>query len=507
MCNELTRQLRLEFLPLARNFRPFDRTQMFLLPPSLSDWLPDGDLAYFVPDAVDQMDLTDFLNAYRTDGRGGAGYHPSIMISLLLYAYCRGISSSREIERRCQLDLGFRIVSAQQMPDHTTIARFRRDFITQLGQLFVQILELCAQAGLLKLGRVALDGTKMQANASLEGNLTRKKLRELVEKMLQDAEQIDALEDKLFGEDKRGDELPAHLADPDERRKHLRAAKEKLKRASEAKKRTDEQAKGKLDEYEEKKKAHEQRSAKSKSGKAPGHSPKPPSEEELDKAKANTTDPDSRIHAARQGYCQGYNAQAVVTTDGQIIIAAEVVDAANDMQQLKPMIQKMHKTLQAAGLSEKQVEVVLADSGYWTPQSLTETLSYLREKEQQTELLVAVPKRWAKFKGKTGEASPPEELTQLERIEYRQKSKEGGMIYRERAKSVEPVFGQTKGARGLRRFMLRGKDLVRGEWKLITMTHNLLKLWRHRNSPVTEAKEGLEEGNPGLLSNGVPQFA
>ncbi len=471
---------------MARNFLPFDRTQTYLLPPALSDWLPAEDLAFFVPDAVDQMDLSDFLNAYRSDGRGGAGYHPSAMVSLLLYAYCRGINSSREIERRCLLDVGFRLVSAQQMPDHTTIARFRRDFITQLGLLFVQILELCAAAGLVKLGRVALDGTRMEANASLQASLTRKKLRELVEKMLLDAEQADLLEDKLFGEQKRGDELPAHLADPQQRAKSLRAAKEKLKRAEAAKGRADAQADAALAAHDEKIKAREERAAASKNGKAPGREPKAPSPEDLDKkSKGNVTDPDSRIHAARQGWCQGYNAQAVVTTDGQIVVAAEVVDAGNDMQQLKPMIELMDRTLREAGLDGVQVAAVLADSGYWTPRAVGKALEYLRNGERATEILVAIPKRWARFKEPIGDAPEPEGLTDLERIEWRQKSAEGQKIYRERAESVEPTFGQVKGARGLRRFALRGMDLVQGEWKIITMTHNLLKLWRSASRPAS----------------------
>ena len=461
---------------MPRNFRPFDRAQMYLLPPSVSDWLPADDLAYFVPDAVEQMDLTDFLNGYRTDGRGGAGYHPSIMVSLLLYAYCRGINSSREIERRCRLDIGFRIVCAQQMPDHTTIARFRRDFITPLSALFIDILELCAAAGLVKLGHVALDGTRMEANASLESSLTRAKLRELVDKLILEAEQIDALEDKLFGEDKRGDELPPHLADPEKRQRHLRATREKLKRASQAKEKADKEAEARTREYEKKKKSYDERSAASKTGRASGKPPEPPKEEELDKIKANTTDPESRIQSARQGYCQGYNAQAVVTSDGQIIVTAEVVDAGNDMHQLKPMLAEMEKTLKAAALCAEEVQVALADSGYWTPDSILEAVEYLKEKG--TELLAAVPRRWAKFSG-VGEGDAPEGLSPLEKVEWRQKSKEGREIYRERAQSVEPVFGQTKEGRGLRRFALRGMDLVRGEWKLMAMSHNLLKLWRH----------------------------
>jgi transposase len=465
---------------MARNFKPCDRDQLLLLPPDLRDWLPEDHLAWFVCDAVHEMSLTKFLEGYREDGRGGSAYHPETLVSLLLYAYCQGISSSRQIERLCQHDIGFRVIVAQQMPDHTTIARFRRDFAEPLAGLFVQILELCKSAGLIKLGNVALDGTKIQANAALEANLTRDKLRKLADELIAQAEQTDAAEDELYGKDKRGDELPEHLADPVKRKRAFSKAREKMERVKQAKQRADDKAQQDQEEFETRQSEYEQRCAKSSTGKAPGRKPKPPDPVKADAAKGNTTDPCSRILATRHGWCQGYNAQAAISADGQIILCAEICDAANDMQQLAPMIEALHETLQAVGLDMGQIKSLLADSGYNTPQSLTEAHQYLCINELSAELLIPPPRKWAKFSGETSDDPPPDSMSLAQRVEYRTKSPSGSACYKKR-REAEAVFGQIKGARGLTRFRMRGAELVDSELKLMAGTHNLLKLWRHKN--------------------------
>lgn len=431
------------------------------------------------------MDIQAFLAQYREDGRGGAGYHPEMMVALLLYAYCRGISSSREIERRCVLDVGFRIVMAQQMPDHATISRFRRDFATELSGLFVQVLQLCEKAGLVKLGTVSLDGTKMRANAAMEANVTRDKLQELVQRMLAEAEAIDQAEDELFGKDKRGDELPEHLADPDKRRAALRKARQQLQNLQAAKARADE-----LAQQEQEDSQHNVAQWRQTPPAQRKAYPRKPTAQRLEKIKGNLTDPSSRIQRIRQGYCQGYNAQ-VVTCENQIILTAELCDAANDMRQLPPMVEALHETLEAAGLDPGRVEHLLADGGYWTSQLMMETLDYLAINDLNAQLLIPPPERWRTLCA-LGDESPPEnDLTPLQQLEHRVSSPAGREIYRLRSETVEPVFGQMKSARNLSAFRLRGFTLANSEWKLITLTHNLLKLFRARDKKPSKARKNI----------------
>jgi len=311
---------------MAYNFLPCDRNQAYLLPPSLVDWLPQDHLAWFVLDAVEQIDLTQFYKKYRTDGVGNSAFHPSMMVALLIYSYCTGERSSRKIEKHCQTDVGYKVVTANQYPDHSTISRFRKDNQSHLKKLFLEILRLCAEAGLVKLGKVSLDGTKIKANASLSANHTLKHLEQEIEKMLSEAAAKDAEEDKAFGPDKRGDEMPEDLRDRNSRITRLKACKERL-----------EQEKAQVQKAQQDK--IDKRKLKEQStGKKPrGRQPKLPEEVGNKDAKANVTDPDSRIMKTRKGFVQGLNGQAV-TTEEQIIVAEDVTQEENDKQQLHPML-------------------------------------------------------------------------------------------------------------------------------------------------------------------------
>ena len=292
----------------------------------MADWLPQGHLAWFVLDAVEQIDLQLFYKKYRTDGIGNSAFNPSLMVSLLMYAYCTGERSSRRIERYCQTDVAYKVITANQSPDHSTISRFRKDNEANLKNLFLEVLRLCAETGLVKLGKVSLDGTKIRANASLAANRTLKHLERVVEKMLAEADAKDAEEDKTFGPDKRGDELPEDLRDRKSRLNRLKACKERLEREK-AQARQIQQAK-----------IEQRQATEEATGQKPcGRRPKSPEEAENKEAKANVTDPDSRIMKTQKGYVQGLNAQAVVT-EGQVIVAEDVTQQANDKQQLHPML-------------------------------------------------------------------------------------------------------------------------------------------------------------------------
>ena len=448
---------------MAYNFLLCDRNQAYLLPPSLADWLPEGHLAWFVLDAVEQIDLQPFYKKYRTDGVGNSAFNPSMMVSLLLYAYCTGERSSRRIERSCQTDVAYKVVTANQSPDHTTISRFRKDNESHLKSLFLEVLRLCGEAGLVKLGKVSLDGTKIKANASLAANRTLKHLEAEVEKMLSEAAAKDAEEDKTFGPDKRGDELPEDLRDRNSRLNRLKACKERLER---------EKAQARQAQQE---KIDRRKTKQEATGKKPrGRKPKPPEEAENKDAKANVTDPDSRIMKTRKGYVQGLNAQAAVTED-QVIVAEDVTQQANDRQQLHPMLEQAEANRQAVGVNEK-IGVALADAGYSSDDNFTKTPA------GDAELLVATQKDWKQRKAMQDLPPPqgpiPAGLSATELMERKLLTERGRQLYKLRGQTVEPVFGQIKDVRGFDRFMRRGFGACRSEWSLICATHNLLKLWR-----------------------------
>ena len=445
------------------NFIRPDRDQLFLMPPALQDWLPSDDLAYFLLDAVDQFDLTPFYAAYRADGVGQAAFQPHMMVALLMYAYCLGVRSSRQIERLCQRDVAFRVVAGNLRPDHVTIARFRQRHTEALKGLFTDILRLCKEAGLVKVGVVALDGTKIAADAALEANRTYESIRAEVETMLQEADSKDAEEDRLYGPEHRGDELPDTMRGRNGRLERLKRCRERLEGEATAA------------AADHARKLAERAAKEAETGqKLRGRKPKPVSESPEAQAKANVTDPDSRIMKTRRGFVQGYNAQAVATAD-QIIVAAEVTPEENDVGQLHPMLAATADELKAAGV-EETVGAALVDAGYWSEANLEQA------DPDGPELFVATRKDW-KQREQMRQAPPPRgripgHLSPRERMDRKLLTKRGRRLYRQRSQIIEPVFGQTKECRGIDRFQRRGLANCRSEWKLICGTHNLLKLWR-----------------------------
>ena len=448
---------------MGYNFLPCNRNQAYLLPPSLADWLPESHLAWFVLEAIEQIDLEPFYAKYCINGVGSSAFNPSMMVSLLIYAYCAGERSSRQIEKHCQSDVAYKVIAANQSPDHSTISRFRKDNQLHLKLLFLEILRLCGEAGLVKLGNVSLDGTKIKANASLAANRTLEHLEQEIEKMLSEASAKDAQEDKAFGAGKRGDEMPEDLRDRNSRINRLKACKKRLdqERAQAVQAQQD-----KIEERE----AKEEGAGK----KLRGRKPKSPEEAKNKEAKANVTDPDSRIMKTQKGYVQGLNAQAVVT-ERQVIIAEDVTQQENDKKQLHPMLEQAESNRQAVEIKEK-IGVALADAGYGSEDNFTKTAA------GDIELLVATQKDYKQRKARKEQLPPdepiPEGLSPTELMERKLLTERGRQLYKLRGQTVEPVFGQIKDVRGFDRFMRRGFEACRSEWSLICATHNLLKLWR-----------------------------
>ena len=448
------------------NFRKFDPNQLLLLPPNLDDWLPQQHLARFLADVVANLDLKPLLRRYRPSGQGGAAFSPEMMLRVLLYAYCVGVPSSRKIAQALIDDVAFRWLAAGNRPDFRTIATFRRQQLKCLKPLFLRVLLLCKQAGLLKVGIVALDGTKVAANAALDRNRTWEKLttkeQELlaeVESLLKRAESTDRDEDARFGDDS-GDGLPK-----------IDSAKERLALIRRAKAELEAQAREAAKDQEDALKDREREEKESGKSKR-GRKPKPPSAEVGAEAKANLTDPESRIMKTRKGYIQGYNAQAVVSED-QIVVACDVVQDCNDFGQLKPMVESAEANLYEIG---EEPGKLLADAGYCSEKNL----EYLT-RPGAPDPYVAV-KKDHKQRG-DDEPAPqgrfPKNLTQRQRMERKLKTKTGKALYKLRGQIVEAVFGQIKDCRKLSRFLLRGLDNVKGEFELWSLTHNLLKLYRH----------------------------
>jgi transposase len=454
---------------MAYNFLPSDRDQPFLLPPDLRDWLPADHLAWFVRDVVDQLDLGPFLRAYRADGHGHPAYDPKTLLGVLLYAYAIGVRSSRQIQRRCHEDVAFRVLVGNQLPDHVTIARFRVRHQQALAGFLVESLKLCAAAGLVRLGIIALDGTKVAANAADRANRTLAKLQAEVMAILREVAEVDQAEDRLYGR-ALGDELPAALASPTGRLARLRQAKALLEA-----------------EAAERQHRYQQRvaeltaAARAKGRQPRAHiKPRPRDEAPNPKAVANITDPDSRFLHTRNGTVQGYNAQAMVT-EHQVVVAAGLTGEANDLQQLEPMLQALDETLAAAQILDRP-GTLLADSGYWSIANLTSI-------PNAPELLI-----WPAKTGRTGkprkDGKPSQSRSDGLRAAMFAKlnSEPGKACYAKRKQTVEPMFGQLKEHQGARRFLRRGLSACEAEWKLLCGTHNLLKLWRHtRHQPAPAA--------------------
>jgi transposase len=512
---------------MAMNFLACDREQPFLMPPDPRDWLPEDHLAWFVLASVEEMDLSAFLAAYRRDGWGRAAFEPSMMVSLLLYAYARGERSSRGIERKCVEDVAYRVIAAQQKPDHATIARFRARHEDALAELFSSVLSLCKQAGLVKVGVIAIDGTKVHANASHHSNLD---YEQLAKEILREASEIDAAEDELYG-DARGDELPEHLQTREGRRAALKEAKQKLERERaendsakteaaavaeapgvkieldsevivarregrdgwlrEARRQLDEhrrreakpiarsraerllQAERRLQQdlaverhaneaYE-----HYRAHGRDTQGRRLSRPPRPYEPPETPAGMINTTDPDSRNVKTPRSYTQGYNAQAVVNEE-QIVLAAEVTTSSPDFGHLEPMVKATKRELQAIGVTETP-EVTLADSGYWNEEQMDNVVA-----NEHVQVLIPPDA------GKRDTPRPGWDGGRYTSMREVLQSDYGGGLYRRRKTMVEPVFAQTKHNRRIDSFRRRGRSAARSEWRLITATHNLLKLHKRQ---------------------------
>jgi transposase len=440
---------------MAQNFLSCDREQDFLMPPSVREWLPAGHLAWYLLDVVERFDLDVFYGEYRADGSGRPAHDPQMMVALLLYAYAVGERSSRQIERRCVEDVAFRVIAANRAPDHTTIARFRQRHAQRLAELFVQVLALCAKAGMVRVGTVAVDGTKLAANAGISANRSYAKIRAEVERMLAEADAVDAAEDERFGA-ARGDELPEELADPVTRRERLERAKRELEAEQAAR----------VAEHEAmlaRRAEHRRRTGRNPKGRPPGDGPgaQPPAD-----AKRNITDPDSRIMRDRGAHVQAYNAQALVG-EGQVIIAADVTTSPNDSHQLLAMLQATRENLAAIG-HEQKIKCVLADGGYWNHDDIASA---------RQSAVVVIP---TSDPHNTHRKVMPRQGPEADRINKILATAAGKRLYRRRAELVEPVFAHTKHTRRITRFSRRGHTAVRAEWRLIAATHNLLKLFRYQ---------------------------
>jgi transposase len=433
---------------MPQNFLACDRDQSLLLAPDLREWLPEDHLAWFVIDAVAELDLSKFLAAYRADGHGRAAHDPEMMIALLIYSYATGERSSRKIERRCREDIAHRVICANQAPDHATIARFRSRHQDALADLFSEVLCLCARSGLVAVGTIAFDGTRMAADAADRNNRT---YRQLGAEILEEAEAADVAEDKKFG-DKRGDELPPELA----------SRKSRIERLREAKRQLDEERQARVDEMT----TWEQAKADfiERTGKGQGWPTKPRPIPAEPTRRINTTDPDSRPVKTAQGFIQGHTAQAA-TTEAQVIVAAELITGGNERHRLAPMAEAAEAELVDAGITE-QPGTVLADAGYWNSPQI--------EVLEAKGIRVLVPPDGDSRKAPTKVRSG----ARYERMRERLKEPDNEAAYRRRQQMIEPVFAQIKVGLRAGRFQRRGLEACRSEWRLIAATHNLLKLHR-----------------------------
>lgn len=490
---------------MAKGYRPVDRDQSFLLPPDMRDWLPGSHLVWFVLDVVQQLDTSRFHARSRLGGVGREGYDPDMLLGVLVYAYCHGIRSSRAIERACLTDVAFRVLCAQDVPDHTRVARFRKDHEAALEDLFTQVLVLCARAGLGRLGQVAVDGTKIAANASILANRSEARLRELVAQMLAEAATVDAAEDAVFGS-ARGDELPDDWDDPGGRPARLRAAIEAIEaekralaerdaaeRAARQDKALDRLVKAErvLAVQQDKRDWYEQQAAR---GAAPaGRKPVPPhrtramrslrsAQRALMQAlqapasssraatAANTTDADSRVMKTQLGWVQGYNCQTAVTDDG-LILAVLASQVPVDVNLYRPIV---HAAVAAALLVGQardepgEIGRVLADAGYASEENLT---------ADGPDRLIALGKARDLKAEQVPAPAPGPDATAVEVMAHRLSTPEGLASYRRRAATVEPVNGHLKDRRGLRRFARRGLAAANSELHFAAAVTNLMKMY------------------------------
>jgi transposase len=426
---------------MAKTYRSYLPDQDFLLPPSPRDWLPEGHLAYFVSDLVDQLNLSAITKVYEAEDRGYPPYHPVMMTKVLVYAYCVGVFSSRRIQRRLLEDIAFRMLAAGNEPDFRTIAEFRKTHLTALEGLFEQVLRLAYELGVPRVGRVAIDGSKIKANASKHKAMSydrlgekQRQLRQEVKDLLAQADATDAAEDAQDGADRRGDDLPTELQRRETRLKRIREAKRVLEARA---------------------------TAEAAAAGAPPDSATPDP-----KAQYNFTDPESRIMKGPDGFVQAYNAQVAVD-ERQFIVGQAVTQQTNDKKQLLPMITTI---AQQAGDTPTQV---LADAGYCSDPNLTAIAAttidaYISTRKQ----------KHGERPGPCPRGPLPKTATIIDRMSRKLHTQAGAAVYAARKGIVEPVIGQIKHARGFRQFLLRGFEKVQGEWSLVCTTHNILKLYR-----------------------------
>jgi transposase len=515
---------------MAQNFIEGRREQGFLLPPDVREWLPADHLAWFVIDAVAEMDLSAFYAAYRADGHGRAAYEPSLMVALILYAFATRVRSSRAIECHCRQDVAYRVITGNLVPDHATIARFICRHEGALAELFSEALKLCARAGLVRPGVVSIDGTRIAGNASPEVNY---EFEQIAREIVAEVRATDEAEDEEFGE-ARGDELPERVRTAEGRREFFRRAREQMRRERESPEpvaepeaeATDEvpleldaneivgrgrqgrdawlrEGKRQLEQHrwenpdpisrsrgerlllaaqrldadlDSKRRAnqayeHYRATARDRLGRRPGGRANPHRPPEVPAGKVNVTDPDSRPIPIGFGFVQGYNAQAAVN-EQQIVLAAEITNSSTDFSQLDPMVTATLSELERAGI-EQRPEAVAADAGYWNEQHMDEVVA-----NKHIPVLIApdkgtrgTPKRWLT----SGRASWMRSVLATEH---------GHERYRKRKQTVEPLFGNTKHNGGFYRFHRRGRIKVRLEWRLLMMSHNLTKVHRHQLATV-----------------------
>lgn len=449
---------------MSKTYRPWNPDQPWLLPPSPKDWLPEGDLVYFVMDVVGQLDISSITDYYERSDRGFPPYHPRMMAMLLLYSYCNGVFSSRRIQQRCERDAAYRVLVGADVPDFRTISDFRKIHLKALSGLFVGVLGLCREAGLVKLGHVSLDGTKIKANASRHKAMSygwmkeeEQRLEKEIDALLGQAEQVDAQEDQKYGS-RRGDELPEELARRESRLKKIQQAKAALEARAKAK-------------AQEEKARHEP--PQNSQGESPGQSQGnwPPMVPD-DKAQYNFTDPATSIMKANnKGWDQCGNAQAVVDGENQIIVAADVTNQANDKRQVQPMMAQAVENVTKTG-PEGKIVAASMDSGYFSEENVQWLENHAIDGYVATERIKHGERVPDAPRGR-----PPADLTAKEKMARKLRTKKGRTIYARRKTIVEPVFGQIKRCRGFVQFLLRGIDKIRGEWSLVCLTHNLLKLF------------------------------
>ncbi len=464
---------------MAKDFLPYSLDQQYLLPVNPRDWLPEGHLALFLADVVGQLDLAPILRVY-TRGRGPRGYHPQMLLAVLLYGYCVGVFSSRKLAAGCETEVAFRVLSGGACPDFRTLSDFRKRHLKEMQRLFVEVLGLCREAGLVKVGHLSLDGSKYQANASKHKAMSYGRIREVepqlkaeVKELLRQAEAVDRAEDEEHGRKARGDELPEELRRREDRLRKIREAKTRLEERARVRAEERERAKGvQADEV-----------------KAAGERAKP-----RDKEQSNFTDPDSRIMKTKTGWVQGYNAQVMAEESSGVIVACEVGNHSADSPRLAPMLDQTEANLKAIGLSSglavgertssptppvspaspspvPPVPIVFsADAGYCSEANLTE----LERRKLDAYVATGRERHHRGGVDPTGKPRTPKRAAMRAKLQ----TDTGRATYARRKCITEPIHGLIKQARGFRQFLLRGLEKVQAEFTLVALTHNLLKLWR-----------------------------